>query len=71
MLGFRTVYNMEYFSQGKHLPDGSTTVVARELVYPNVNRHHAGVYMCAANNGYGQVRTVHIRHNDKLVTMTL
>lgn len=39
---------------GKHLPDGSTTVVASELVYPNVNRHHAGIYMCAANNGYGQ-----------------
>jgi hypothetical protein len=36
------------------LPDGRDTIEASELNFKNVNRHHAGTYVCTANNGFGR-----------------
>jgi hypothetical protein len=43
-----------YFFQNAKLPDGRDTIEASELNFKNVNRHHAGTYVCTANNGFGR-----------------
>lgn len=39
---------------GKRLPDGRHELEADELSFQNVDRHHSGIYVCTANNGYGE-----------------
>jgi len=34
------------------MPDGKETLEGEEFVIRNVNRHHAGVYRCTADNGF-------------------
>ena len=41
--------------QNKKLPDGRQELRATELSFKNVNKHHAGTYVCTADNGFGQV----------------
>lgn len=36
------------------MPDGSESIEGNELVFENSNRHHAGVYVCSADNGFGE-----------------
>lgn len=36
------------------MPDGSDEIVGEEFVIKNVNRHHAGVYRCTADNGFSK-----------------
>ena len=36
------------------MPDGRTEIVGEEFVIRNVNRHHAGVYRCTADNGFSK-----------------
>ncbi len=36
------------------MPDGRERIQATELAFKNVDRHHSGVYICTANNGFGQ-----------------
>ncbi len=35
------------------MPDGESSISGTDLVFTDVNRHYAGVYMCTANNGFG------------------
>jgi len=37
----------------KKLPDGREKLEATQLSFKNVNRRHAGTYVCTANNGFG------------------
>jgi len=39
---------------GKKLPDGSMKMRADELNFLNVNHRHSGVYVCTADNGFGE-----------------
>jgi len=42
------------FSQHRKLfPSGERFVEADSLTFPAVTRHHSGVYICAADNGFG------------------
>lgn len=36
------------------MPDGREEIVGEEFVIRNVNRHHAGVYRCTADNGFSK-----------------
>lgn len=36
------------------MPDGSNEINGETFVIPNVDRHHAGVYRCTANNGFSK-----------------
>merc|ERR1712223_289248 len=38
----------------KKLPDGREKLDASEITFRKVNKHHAGTYVCTANNGFGQ-----------------
>lgn len=38
----------------KKLPDGKEKLDASEITFRKVNKHHAGTYVCTANNGFGQ-----------------
>ena len=42
------------FLQNKKLPDGKEKLDASEITFRKVNKHHAGTYVCTANNGFGQ-----------------
>ena len=35
------------------MPDGSKEVEGGDLRFPEVTRHHAGHYVCSADNGFG------------------
>lgn len=37
----------------KKLPDGREKIEATQLSFKNVNKRHAGTYVCTANNGFG------------------
>ena len=46
-----TVGSIRYLS----LPDGKEKLDASEITFRKVNKHHAGTYVCTANNGlFGQ-----------------
>ena len=39
------------------MPDGSPSMEGSEITFTNVNRNHAGVYKCKADNGFGAETT--------------
>ena len=39
--------------RSKAMPGGEETVAGGELSFPAVTRHHAGHYLCSADNGFG------------------
>ena len=46
-----------FFFQNKKLPDGQEEIEGTELSFKNVDRHHSGLYICKADNGYGKPAT--------------
>ena len=40
--------------QNKKLPDGREELDAEEITFHRVTKHHAGTYVCKADNGFGQ-----------------
>ena len=42
----------------KKMPGGEEEVVGNILQFPEVTRHHAGHYLCMADNGFGPLPTI-------------
>ena len=36
------------------MPSGEESIRGDSLTFPSVSRHHSGVYICSAENGFGK-----------------
>ena len=45
--------HLSWSRRSRPMPGGEETVAGGELSFPAVTRHHAGHYLCSADNGFG------------------
>ena len=49
--------------QSRPMVGGQETITGESLTFPRSSRHHAGIYTCAADNGWGTPATASIHLN--------
>ena len=42
------------------MPGGSESMVGKSLTFTKVTRHHSGIYLCSADNGFGEPGTAQV-----------
>ena len=47
--------------EGRKMPDGSESTKGMSLTFTKVTRHNSGIYVCAADNGFGEPSTAEIK----------
>ena len=43
------------------MPDGSESTKGMSLTFTKVTRHNSGIYVCLADNGFGEPSTAEIK----------
>lgn len=47
--------------EGRKMPDGAESTKGMSLTFTKVTRHNSGIYVCAADNGFGEPSTAEIK----------
>ena len=47
--------------EGRKMPDGAATKKGLSMTFGKVTRHNSGIYLCEANNGFGEPSVAEIK----------
>jgi len=47
--------------QDRPMPTGEDSISGLSIYYPATNRHHSGIYLCSADNGWGEAAVAEIK----------
>ena len=52
---------MQWTRKERKMPTGEDSIEGLSLTYTAVTRHHSGIYICSADNGFGQASVANLK----------